>query len=86
VRSAEYLPPPVQVLISYRRFHAQSASCRLAEALKLRFGPEAVFFDAEAVFFDAETECRRDIVRPSAEFLNELERELGRLAGVEVER
>jgi hypothetical protein len=79
VRSAEYLPPPVQVFISYRRFHAQSASCRLAEALKLRFGPEAVFFDAE-------TEWRRDTVRPVAEFLNELERELRRLAGVEVER
>jgi SIR2-like domain/TIR domain len=35
----------LQVFICYRRTDAQSASRQLAEALKLRFGPEDVFFD-----------------------------------------
>jgi hypothetical protein len=43
-RGSEYVAP-LQVFICYRRTDAQSASRQLAEALKLRFGPEDVFFD-----------------------------------------
>jgi hypothetical protein len=39
----------VQIFISYRRSDAQSASRQLAEALKLRFGPDDVFFDTRDI-------------------------------------
>jgi SIR2-like domain/TIR domain len=51
----------VRVFISYRRSDAPSASRQLAEALKLRFGPEEVFFDTRDVA--AGTEWRSDAVR-----------------------
>jgi hypothetical protein len=49
------------VFISYRRSDAPSASRQLAEALKLRFGDEEVFFDTRDVA--AGSEWRRDAVR-----------------------
>jgi len=49
------------VFISYRRSDAPSASRQLAEALKLRFGAEEVFFDTRDVA--AGTEWRSDAVR-----------------------
>jgi hypothetical protein len=51
----------VRVFISYRRSDAPSASRQLAEALKLRFGAEEVFFDTRDVA--AGSEWRRDAVR-----------------------
>jgi SIR2-like domain/TIR domain len=51
----------LRVFISYRRSDAPSASRQLAEALKLRFGTEAVFLDTRDVA--AGTEWRRDAVR-----------------------
>jgi hypothetical protein len=51
----------VRVFISYRRSDAPSASRQLAEALKLRFGSEEVFFDMRDV--EAGSEWRRDAVR-----------------------
>jgi hypothetical protein len=39
----------LQVFISYRRSDAQAAARQLAEALKLRFGPENVFFDTRDI-------------------------------------
>jgi hypothetical protein len=39
----------LQVFISYRRTDAQSAARQLAEALKLRFGPDHVFFDTRDI-------------------------------------
>jgi hypothetical protein len=51
----------VRVFISYRRSDAPSASRQLAEALKLRFGSEEVFFDTRDVA--AGSEWRRDAVR-----------------------
>jgi hypothetical protein len=51
----------VRVFISYRRSDAPSASRQLAEALKLRFGDEEVFFDTRDVA--AGSEWRRDAVR-----------------------
>jgi SIR2-like domain/TIR domain len=41
--------PLLHVFISYRRSDAQSASRQLADALKLRFGPEDVFFDTRDI-------------------------------------
>jgi SIR2-like protein/TIR domain-containing protein len=51
----------VRVFISYRRSDAPSASRQLAEALKVRFGTEEVFFDTRDVA--AGTEWRSDAVR-----------------------
>jgi SIR2-like domain/TIR domain len=51
----------LQVFISYRRSDAQSASRQLAEALKLRFGPEEVFFDTRDIA--AGVEWRKDTLR-----------------------
>ena len=51
----------MRVFISYRRSDAPSASRQLAEALKLRFGAEEVFFDTRDVA--AGTEWRSDAVR-----------------------
>jgi hypothetical protein len=51
----------LQIFISYRRSDAPSASRQLAEALKLRFGSEEVFFDTRDVA--AGTEWRADAVR-----------------------
>jgi hypothetical protein len=51
----------VRVFISYRRSDSPSASRQLAEALKLRFGAERVFFDTRDVA--AGTDWRRDAVR-----------------------
>jgi SIR2-like domain/TIR domain len=51
----------VRVFISYRRSDAPSASRQLAEALKLRFGAEEVFFDTRDMA--AGSEWRRDAVR-----------------------
>jgi hypothetical protein len=51
----------VRVFISYRRSDAPSASRQLAEALKQRFGAEAVFFDTRDVA--AGSEWRSDAVR-----------------------
>jgi SIR2-like domain/TIR domain len=51
----------VRVFISYRRSDAPSASRQLAEALKVRFGAEEVFFDTRDVA--AGTEWRSDAVR-----------------------
>jgi hypothetical protein len=51
----------VRVFISYRRSDAPSASRQLAEALKLRFGAEEVFFDTRDVA--AGSEWRSDAVR-----------------------
>jgi SIR2-like protein/TIR domain-containing protein len=51
----------LHVFISYRRSDAQSASRQLAEALKLRFGPEDVFFDTRDIA--AGTEWRIDTMR-----------------------
>jgi hypothetical protein len=51
----------VQVFISYRRSDASSASRQLAQALKLRFGNEHVFFDTRDVA--AGSEWRSDTVR-----------------------
>ena len=39
------MPDWLQASFSYRRSDAQSASYQLADALKLRFGPEHLFFD-----------------------------------------
>jgi hypothetical protein len=50
----------VQVFISYRRSDAQSASRQLADALKLRFGSEHVFFDTSDI--GAGIEWRADTV------------------------
>jgi hypothetical protein len=50
----------LQVFISYRRTDAQSASRQLAEALKLRFGQDEVFFDTRDVA--AGTEWRRKAI------------------------
>jgi hypothetical protein len=52
---------PVQIFISYRRSDSQSASRQLAEALKLRFGSEGVFFDTRDI--GAGVEWRRDTMR-----------------------
>ena len=52
---------PLQVFISYRRSDAQSASRQLAEALKLRFGPEDVFFDTRDIL--AGVEWKSDTIR-----------------------
>jgi hypothetical protein len=46
------------VFICYRRTDAQSASRQLAEALKLRFGPDDVFFDTRDI--KAGKEWKRD--------------------------
>jgi hypothetical protein len=51
----------VRVFISYRRSDAPSASRQLAEALKLRFGPDEVFFDTRDV--SAGSEWRRAAVK-----------------------
>jgi hypothetical protein len=51
----------LQVFVSYRRSDAPSASRQLAEALKLRFGAEEVFFDTRDVA--AGTEWRSDAIR-----------------------
>jgi SIR2-like domain/TIR domain len=51
---------PLQVFISYRRSDAQSASRQLAEALKLRFGPDKVFLDTRDLA--AGVEWRGDIM------------------------
>jgi hypothetical protein len=51
----------LHVFISYRRSDAQSASRQLAEALKLRFGPEDVFFDTRDIA--AGVEWRSDTMR-----------------------
>jgi hypothetical protein len=51
----------VRVFISYRRSDAPSASRQLAEALKLRFGPDEVFFDTRDV--SAGSEWRRAAVQ-----------------------
>lgn len=51
----------MQVFISYRRSDAPSASRQLADALKLRFGSNHVFFDTRDVA--AGTEWRSDTVR-----------------------
>ena len=53
--------PPVQIFISYRRSDTQSASRQLAEALKLRFGSEHVFFDTRDIA--AGVEWRSDMMR-----------------------
>jgi hypothetical protein len=52
---------PVQVFISYRRSDTQSAARQLADALKLRFGSEYVFFDTRDIA--AGVEWRRDTIR-----------------------
>jgi hypothetical protein len=51
----------VRVFISYRRSDAPSATRQLAEALKLRFGSEEVFFDTRDV--SAGSEWRNDAVQ-----------------------
>jgi hypothetical protein len=51
----------VRIFISYRRTDAASASRALADALKLRFGSENVFFDAKDV--EAGAAWREDVVR-----------------------
>ena len=51
----------MRVFISYRRSDAPSASRQLAEALKLRFGSEEVFFDTRDV--SAGSEWRRAAVQ-----------------------
>ena len=51
----------VQIFISYRRSDTQSASRHLAEALKLRFGSEHVFFDTRDIA--AGVEWRSDTMR-----------------------
>jgi hypothetical protein len=51
----------LQVFISYRRSDAQSASRQLAEALKLRFGPDDVFFDTRDIA--AGVEWKSDTMR-----------------------
>ena len=51
----------MHVFISYRRSDTQSASRQLAEALKVRFGPGAVFFDTRDIA--AGVEWRRDTIR-----------------------
>lgn len=51
----------MQFFISYRRSDSQSASRQLAEALKLRFGPENVFFDTRDIA--AGVEWRSDTLR-----------------------
>jgi hypothetical protein len=51
----------VQVFISYRRSDAPSAARQLADALKLRFGPEDVFFDTSDI--TAGVEWRSDTVQ-----------------------
>jgi hypothetical protein len=56
----------VRVFISYRRSDAPSASRQLAEALKVRFGAEEVFFDTRDVA--AGTEWRQDVVRRVQEY------------------
>ena len=52
---------PLHVFISYRRSDTQSASRQLAEALKLRFGPDDVFFDTRDIA--AGVEWRSDTIR-----------------------
>jgi hypothetical protein len=59
--SCRVFHPPLHVFISYRRSDAQSASRQLAEALKLRFGPEDVFFDTRDIV--AGVEWRSDTMR-----------------------
>jgi hypothetical protein len=44
----------LQVFISYRRTDAPSAARQLAEALKLRFGSDHVFFDTRDIAAGAE--------------------------------
>ena len=51
----------MHVFISYRRSDTQSASRQLAEALKVRFGPDDVFFDTRDIA--AGVEWRRDTIR-----------------------
>jgi hypothetical protein len=51
----------LQIFISYRRSDAQSASRQLAEALKLRFGPDDVFFDTRDIA--AGVEWKSDTIR-----------------------
>ena len=51
----------MQIFISYRRSDTQSASRQLAEALKLRFGSEHVFFDTRDIA--AGVEWRSDTMR-----------------------
>lgn len=51
----------MRLFISYRRSDAPSASRALADALKLRFGADNVFFDTHDVA--AGTEWRTDVVR-----------------------
>jgi hypothetical protein len=51
----------LRVFISYRRLDAQSAARQLAESLKLRFGPEDVFFDTLDI--TAGIEWRTDTVQ-----------------------
>jgi hypothetical protein len=51
----------VQIFISYRRSDTQSASRQLADALKLRFGSEHVFFDTRDI--TAGVEWRSDTIR-----------------------
>lgn len=52
---------PLRAFISYRRSDTQSASRQLAEALKVRFGPDDVFFDTRDIA--AGVEWRRDTIR-----------------------
>ena len=61
LRRVQQCPSPLQVFISYRRSDAQSASRQLAEALKLRFGPEDVFFDTRDIH--AGVEWKSDTIR-----------------------
>jgi SIR2-like protein/TIR domain-containing protein len=51
----------LNIFISYRRSDTQSASRQLAEALKLRFGPEDVFFDTRDIA--AGVEWKTDTMR-----------------------
>jgi hypothetical protein len=51
----------LRVFISYRRSDAPSASRQLAEALKVRFGPDAVFFDTRDI--GPGVEWRTDTIR-----------------------
>jgi SIR2-like protein/TIR domain-containing protein len=51
----------LRVFISYRRSDTQAASRQLAEALKLRFGPDEVFFDTRDIA--AGVEWKNDTIR-----------------------
>jgi hypothetical protein len=51
----------LSVFISYRRSDTQAASRQLAEALKLRFGPDEVFFDTRDIA--AGVEWKNDTIR-----------------------